>query len=227
MDGSSTSGPRRPASSVVVAGAGHTPPTARAAATPGCWPRRSTTPTSWRSPHFGRDEAARLAVLGRDNVAEMLGLSRGAWHRLRPGAQRTAARGPVPGPARGSARGARARPRPRRRPTSGCSDARRGPRRDPLPDLYQGALFNPGGGILDPVKLALGLKREALRRGVHVLRATRGDGPRERGRRRSRAQRARPECTPVAGDPRHHRRIATTCCRGCASASSRSTTTSW
>jgi glycine/D-amino acid oxidase-like deaminating enzyme len=43
-------------------------------------------------------------------------------------------------------------------------------------ERYLGALFNPAGGVLDPVKLVDGLKREALARGVRVFERTRVTG---------------------------------------------------
>lgn len=117
--------------------------------------------------HFGRDEAARLAVLGRDNVAEMLGFLEA--HGIdcdfeRSGQLHVALNQAHLEDLRGTLECARDLGVTQLRLLS-----REEVRADIHCDLYQGALFNPGGGILDPVKLVSGLKREALRLGVRVF----------------------------------------------------------
>jgi glycine/D-amino acid oxidase-like deaminating enzyme len=121
--------------------------------------------------HFGVDEARRLARLGRENVARMVGflgehgidcdleragtmvvaLSRPHVEELRAAASTAEALG-VPRPRLLSAEEARAEIH--------C-------------DRYEGALVLPGGGTLDPVKLTEGLKREAERRGALCFEQTR------------------------------------------------------
>ncbi len=117
--------------------------------------------------HFGRDEAARMAVCGRNNVAEMLaflqahaidcdlerngqlhvGLSEVHVESLR---ETLACARDL-----GSTR-LRLLNREEVRAEIHC-------------ELYHGGLFNADGGVLDPVKLVHGLKREAVRLGVRVF----------------------------------------------------------
>ncbi len=116
--------------------------------------------------HFGRDEAARLAVLGRDNVAEMLGFleARGIDCDFeRSGQLHVALSEAHLEDLRAMLECARGLGITQLRVLS-----REEVRAEIHCELYQGGLFNPGGGILDPVKLVQGLKREALRLGVRV-----------------------------------------------------------
>lgn len=121
--------------------------------------------------HFGRDEAARLATLGRENLAELLGFL--AKHGIDCDLERSGMLHVALLPAQV----------PELRAALECSRSL-GITHLRLLDAdevrseihcarYQGGLFNPGSAILDPVKLALGLKREALRLGVTCFEGTR------------------------------------------------------
>lgn len=117
--------------------------------------------------HFGREEAARLAVLGRENVAEMLGFLEA--HRIDcdfegTGQLHVALNEPQLGDLRATLECARSLGVTQLRVLS-----REEVRDDIHCDLYRGGLLDPNGGILDPVKLVQGLKREALRLGVRVF----------------------------------------------------------
>ena len=80
-------------------------PTARAAATPGILGDTIDHSHGLAVAHFGREEAARLATLGRENVADLAGLPGHPRHRLRPGAHGHPARGArLPASSRTSAR---------------------------------------------------------------------------------------------------------------------------
>lgn len=116
--------------------------------------------------HFGWDEARRLAVLGRENQHELLGfldergidcdlertgqlhfaLTAGHVEELRA-AQSCAEQLGLPGPRVLSQAEAQAEIRSPR---------------------YKGALFNPGAVLLDPLRLAEGLEREAHKQGLRV-----------------------------------------------------------
>src|SRR5262249_10199557 len=116
--------------------------------------------------HFGRDEAVRLARLGPENVARMLRFldERGIDCDL----ERTGTLHVALAPehleeldaALASAR------------ELGLDHFRRldaGQARAELAcPRYQGAIFDPHGAILDPVKLVEGLKREAARQGTAI-----------------------------------------------------------
>jgi glycine/D-amino acid oxidase-like deaminating enzyme len=114
--------------------------------------------------HFGLKEAARLAVLGRENVAEMLAFveSRGIECDLEKTGLLRVALSPshVPG-LRAALECAH---------SLGLTDHRlleaAETRAEIHCDRYHGALFDPGAALLDPVRLARGLKREALRAGA-------------------------------------------------------------
>jgi glycine/D-amino acid oxidase-like deaminating enzyme len=116
--------------------------------------------------HFGRDEAQRLAVLGKENVAEIrrfLDERRIACDLESTGMLTVALLDSQVKDLEASLECAR----------SLGIEGHRLLDRDSIraeihSDRYQGALFNPGASILDPVKLALGLRREAEARGVTV-----------------------------------------------------------
>ncbi|MFI5321491.1 MAG: NAD(P)/FAD-dependent oxidoreductase, partial [Myxococcota bacterium] len=121
--------------------------------------------------HFGRDEAARLAVVGRDNVAEMLAFleARGIDCDFeRSGQLHVALSEAHIEDLRESLACARDLGITRLQLLS-----REETRAEVHSELYQGGLFNPDGGILDPVKLVHGLQREALRLGVRVFERSR------------------------------------------------------
>ena len=117
--------------------------------------------------HFGRDEARRLALLGRENVAEIrrflserqIDCDFEASGMLHVALIESQAKD-----LEASLECAR---------SLGVDDyrllSRDQIRAEIHSERYQGALFNPGSAILDPVKLAEGLKREALRRGARVF----------------------------------------------------------
>ncbi|HEY6547687.1 MAG TPA: FAD-dependent oxidoreductase [Vicinamibacteria bacterium] len=120
--------------------------------------------------HFGREEAARLALLGRANVAEMTGFlaARGIDCGLeRTGTLHVALREAHLEELREDVACAR---------SLGIHDFRlmgaeetRSRLRSPL---YVGALLNPSGAILDPVRLVEGLAAEAERVGVRIFEAS-------------------------------------------------------
>ena len=129
--------------------------------------------------HFGRAEAARLAVLGRANVAELLGFlsERGIDCDLeRTGLLHVALLDSQRQGLRESFDCAR---------SLGIDDYQLldtlEVRAEVHSDRYQGALFNPNAAVLDPVKLVLGLKREARRAGVDVFEGTPVAGIEKRG----------------------------------------------
>jgi glycine/D-amino acid oxidase-like deaminating enzyme len=121
--------------------------------------------------HFGREEATRLAVLGRDNVAEMLAFvaSRGIECDLERTGRLQVALSPsrVPG-LRAALECARSLGLGGHR----LLDAEEA-RAEIHCDRYHGALFDPGGGLLDPVRLARGLRREAEKAGTVLCEHTR------------------------------------------------------
>jgi glycine/D-amino acid oxidase-like deaminating enzyme len=114
--------------------------------------------------HFGRDEARRLARLGRANLDEMFEAlaARGiACDLERTGTLHVALHDSQLADLEEDAGCAR---------SLGIDDlalldaeAARGRIRSPL---YRGALFNPAGAVLDPARLVAGLAREAERLGV-------------------------------------------------------------
>jgi len=121
--------------------------------------------------HFGREEAARLAVLGRDNLEEMKGFltRRGIDCDLEPRGMLHVALLPSQlSDLRASLECAR---------SLGITHYRLLQADELRAEIrcarYQGGLFNPSAAILDPVKLAQGLKREAIRLGVRVFERTR------------------------------------------------------
>jgi len=124
--------------------------------------------------HFGEREAARLAALGRDNVDQMLNFldERGIECDVERTGLLTVALLPSQLESLKAARD--------------CASAL-GMTHHVLLDAaevraeihcarYQGALFNPNAAILDPVRLALGLRREARKAGVVVHERTRVTG---------------------------------------------------
>ncbi len=121
--------------------------------------------------HFGREEAARLAVLGRENVAALRAHleARGIDCALEPTGQlHVALSAQQADEFREAAEAARALGVDDLRLLTG--DETRAEVHSPL---YAGGLFNPTGGILDPVELVLGLKSDAQKRGVRVFENTR------------------------------------------------------
>jgi glycine/D-amino acid oxidase-like deaminating enzyme len=129
--------------------------------------------------HFGRDEARRLAVLGRDNVAALRRNleSRGIDCDLEPTGQLHVAlsQGQVE-----ELRAAKACAE-----DLGVTDLRWLSRDEARAEircgLYEGALHNPAGGVLDPVKLVRGLRRDLLAHGVTLHEGTRVQGLAESG----------------------------------------------
>lgn len=120
--------------------------------------------------HFGRDEAARLAVLGRENVAALREHLQecGIDCDLEPTGQLHVALSPAQADElRAAAQAAQ---------SLGVADLRLLSREEAQAEvhspLYEGALFNPAGGVLDPVKLILGLKASARKCGVRVFEQT-------------------------------------------------------
>jgi len=120
--------------------------------------------------HFGLAEAKRLASLGQENLAQMLGFLDA--HRIECDLERTGTlhvalqagqiedlKADVEGAERLGVTHLRLLSR----------DEIQAEVRSPR---YEGALFNPLGAILDPVKLVLGLKGEARRRGALVYEGT-------------------------------------------------------
>ncbi|HET7294604.1 MAG TPA: FAD-binding oxidoreductase [Vicinamibacteria bacterium] len=129
--------------------------------------------------HFGREEAARLAVLGRENVEALRAdlEQRGIDCDLEATGQLHVALSLAQADELGEAReAARA---------LGVADLRLLSRDEVRSEihspLYEGALFNPIGGVLDPVKLVLGLVRHARQSGVAVHEGTRVLGFEPRG----------------------------------------------
>ena len=121
--------------------------------------------------HFGRPEAARLAALGRENVSALRAHleARGIDCDFEPTGQLHVALSPEQvNELSETAEAAR---------SLGVDDLRLLSRDEIQADvhspLYEGGLFNPAGGVLDPVKLVLGLKRDAQERGVAVFENTR------------------------------------------------------
>jgi len=121
--------------------------------------------------HFGRDEAQRLAVLGQENLHTMWRFlaERAIDCDLEPtGMLHVALRPSQVANLRASLECARG---------LGLSHYRLLDRDEVRAEIhcarYEGALFNPDGAVLDPVKLVEGLKREAQRQGVVVYEQTR------------------------------------------------------
>lgn len=121
--------------------------------------------------HFGRAEATRLAALGRENVSALRAYleARAIDCDLEPTGQlQVALSAEQAEELREAAEAAR---------SLGVDDlhllARDEMQADVHSPLYEGGLFNPTGGVLDPVKLVLGLKRDAQERGVRVFENTR------------------------------------------------------
>ncbi len=117
--------------------------------------------------HFGEEEARRLASLGRDNAAELTGFLES--HTIDCDFERT-----------GQLHVAlHDRHLEDLRATEECARglgvtnlrllSREEVRAEIHCELYQGGLFNPNGGVLDPVKLVDGLRRVALAHGVRVF----------------------------------------------------------
>lgn len=124
--------------------------------------------------HFGRDEAQRLAVLGRDNLAAMLAFidEHGiACDLERTGQLHVALTEGHMEELRTALSCAR---------SLGMTHVRLISQAEVRAEIhcerYRGALFNPAGGILDPVKLVDGLKCQALARGVRVFERTKVTG---------------------------------------------------
>ena len=117
--------------------------------------------------HFGRQEATRLVALGRENLAEMLAFieAHAVDCALEQTGVLTAAIAEHHLPALAAAVDC-AR-------SLGATDYQlldEGAMRSEIhSELYRGAMWNPAGGVLDPVKLAQGLAREARRAGVAVF----------------------------------------------------------
>src|SRR5262249_41067178 len=120
--------------------------------------------------HFGLDEARELARIGRENLDELERFV--AERRIDAGFHRpgqltgglSAARvagleAAIRGGGRVGARGARL--------LSGAET-----RAEIASPLYFGSLFSPRNGLVDPVGLILGLRREAKHAGVRVLERT-------------------------------------------------------
>jgi glycine/D-amino acid oxidase-like deaminating enzyme len=121
--------------------------------------------------HFGREEAGRLAALGRKNLEELVGFlaDRGIECDLERSGMLHVALLPSQVPElAASLESARA---------LGISGLRLLDAEQVRAEVhcarYQGGLFNPASAVLDPVKLALGLKREALRLGARCFEQTR------------------------------------------------------
>lgn len=121
--------------------------------------------------HFGRAEAARLARLGPENVGNMLRFldERGIDCDLeRSGTLHVALAASQVGELREALECAR---------ELGLDHLRLLDRDEVRAQIhsprYHGALYDPHGAILDPVKLVLGLKREAARQGTALYEGTR------------------------------------------------------
>ncbi|HJS60095.1 MAG TPA: FAD-binding oxidoreductase [Vicinamibacteria bacterium] len=121
--------------------------------------------------HFGRAEAIRLAALGRENVSALRAHleARGIDCDFEPTGQlHVALSAEQADEFREAAEATR---------SLGVEDLRLLSRDQMQAEvhshLYEGGLFNPAGGVLDPVKLVLGLKRDAQERGVRVFENTR------------------------------------------------------
>jgi glycine/D-amino acid oxidase-like deaminating enzyme len=121
--------------------------------------------------HFGREEAARLAKLGRENLDELLAFlaDRRIDCDLEPNGMLHVALLPSQVAELRAAQACAA--------SLGIGDLRLldadQTRAEVRSARYQGALLNPRGAILDPVKLALGLKGELARLGVTCYEQTR------------------------------------------------------
>jgi glycine/D-amino acid oxidase-like deaminating enzyme len=116
--------------------------------------------------HFGLDEARRMAVLGEQNVAEMVAFvsDRKIACDFEPTGRLMVALTPAQQEeARRTVATARSLGLTTFRELD--RDAVRGEVHSPL---YLGGVWVTGGGILDPVKLVDGLRREAERQGVRV-----------------------------------------------------------
>jgi glycine/D-amino acid oxidase-like deaminating enzyme len=116
--------------------------------------------------HFGRDEARRLVDVGRENVAEMLRFL--DERRIGCDLERTGVLHVALLPGHLAALEA-ALDAARMLGVESCRLLARDAVRSEIHcDRYQGGLFDPGGAILDPVKLVHGLKDEAVRLGVAI-----------------------------------------------------------
>jgi glycine/D-amino acid oxidase-like deaminating enzyme len=120
--------------------------------------------------HFGHEEARRLAALGRENIGQMRGFLEErhiACDLEGTGTLQVALRPSQVDDLREEQRSAR---------ELGIDDldllGREQARERIRSPLYEGALFNPRGAILDPARLAEGLLREAERLGVVVFERT-------------------------------------------------------
>ena len=124
--------------------------------------------------HFGLAEAKRLALLGQENLEEMLRFL--AAHGIECDLERTGTLHVALH--EGQVEGLQADVDDARR--LGVTHLRLLSRDETRAEVhsprYEGAVFNPRGAILDPVKLVLGLKREALRRGAVIHEGTRVTG---------------------------------------------------
>ena len=121
--------------------------------------------------HFGRDEARRLAALGQQNLAELVAFLEG--HGIECSLERTgmlhvALLASQVAELEQDALCAR---------SLGVEHLRLLDRDAVRAELhcqrYEAGLLNPQGGVLDPVELVEGLKREAARRGVTVYERSR------------------------------------------------------
>src|SRR5215472_10162596 len=124
--------------------------------------------------HFGRDEAVRLARLGHDNAAELrsfLHASSIDCDLEETGMFHVALSPPQIEELKADLRAAE---------ELGLHHFRYMGQEEIQAEIhsprYHGALFNPRGAILDPVKLVDGLMQEAMRRGVKVYENSRVTG---------------------------------------------------